>query len=839
VLGGLGLGAGVLLACGACGKDQLGEAAYWTEYHTLVAAWTSAAGALLALGIAGRRLRLVSHDATPGASPFLWKVSTAATGPWLLPERAVQGWVTVLGFGPLLLSVLYAHADLDGVWWYFASLAAIGAMAGAVAVWGRQTAYVFISGLMLNVIGTIAWWHWGRTSQVPLATLVEANAICLAAAAALWTILELLPSVRVPRVETVGPPLEFAHLAAQAAVVLLVGVVGGLVTRELLEFSRISMHRFDWISLVVPVAAMVIALWDRRARFPLAGLYFLGLAAMGMGWVERGFRPAEFFVWALVCEAAGFVLAAGAVGWALPRMPRTRALLRIPDEPERWPTAWFTWVQALLFAVAAVLTVWTSMSFSVDRWGADCAVFGLMGRLAGPPAALMLIGAAIVMAWQTAGERRAGWQYAAFAAGLLFSSSIGWAALDANGNLPWLHRSVNLVVSSAMMTLLTGLGLAKIFPTATDWIERGRRSVPWLGGLSLAALVLVLLQEAALVGRSDLVVATWAVLVVAAALAGLAAASIVFAVMPGRDPFDLTQRGRTAYVYVAEALVGILCLHFGLTRPEWFRLGIVEQYWMLIVMAVAFGGEGLAEFFQRRKLPVLSEPLERTALALPLVPAVGFWFESFFGHLPDAVFGLSYASPAMWLIVGLFYGVMAARKQSVALGGLAIVAANMGLWVLWHRLDLDFLNHPQLWLIPLALAVLVAEQLDRKRLEPSQRATIRYLALSVIYLSSTFEFMQGIGQSIFPTLVTVALAVVGVLAGILLRIRSFLYLGFTCLLVVIVRVIYYGAIQQGQMWLLWSCLILLGVAIIALFAVFEKRRNDVLAAVERFKEWRE
>jgi hypothetical protein len=30
---------------------------------------------------------------------------------------------------------------------------------------------------------------------------------------------------------------------------------------------------------------------------------------------------------------------------------------------------------------------------------------------------------------------------------------------------------------------------------------------------------------------------------------------------------------------------------------------------------------------------------------------------------------------------------------------------------------------------------------------------------------------------------------------------------------------------------------LLGAAIIALFAVFEKRRNDILAAMDRFKHW--
>ena len=51
------------------------------------------------------------------------------------------------------------------------------------------------------------------------------------------------------------------------------------------------------------------------------------------------------------------------------------------------------------------------------------------------------------------------------------------------------------------------------------------------------------------------------------------------------------------------------------------------------------------------------------------------------------------------------------------------------------------------------------------------------------------------------------------------------------------RMIVYAAFERGQMWVFWSCCILLGAAIIALFAVFEKRRNDVLGAVQRLKEW--
>ena len=58
----------------------------------------------------------------------------------------------------------------------------------------------------------------------------------------------------------------------------------------------------------------------------------------------------------------------------------------------------------------------------------------------------------------------------------------------------------------------------------------------------------------------------------------------------------------------------------------------------------------------------------------------------------------------------------------------------------------------------------------------------------------------------------------GVLAGILLRERSFLYLGFTFLVVVIGRMIVYAAFQQKHIWVFWASCIVLGMAIIALFA---------------------
>jgi Na+/H+ antiporter NhaD/arsenite permease-like protein len=154
----------------------------------------------------------------------------------------------------------------------------------------------------------------------------------------------------------------------------------------------------------------------------------------------------------------------------------------------------------------------------------------------------------------------------------------------------------------------------------------------------------------------------------------------------------------------------------------------------------------------------------------------------------------------------------------------------------WEGLSIA--DHPQLWLIPPALCVLVAGYLNRARLSAEQSAALRYGSAIVIYASSTADiFINGVADAPWLPAVLAGLSIVGVFAGILLRVRAFLYLGVTFLLVAILTVIWYAAIEQERTWILWVAGIVTGVLIIALFGVFEKRRDDVLRMVERLKQW--
>jgi len=81
------------------------------------------------------------------------------------------------------------------------------------------------------------------------------------------------------------------------------------------------------------------------------------------------------------------------------------------------------------------------------------------------------------------------------------------------------------------------------------------------------------------------------------------------------------------------------------------------------------------------------------------------------------------------------------------------------------------------------------------------------------------------------------LAIAGILLGILLRVRAFLLMGFTTLFVDIFAQIWHAAVDHKQTWVWWVSGIVLGVLIILLFALFEKRRNDMLKMLDNMKRW--
>jgi hypothetical protein len=247
------------------------------------------------------------------------------------------------------------------------------------------------------------------------------------------------------------------------------------------------------------------------------------------------------------------------------------------------------------------------------------------------------------------------------------------------------------------------------------------------------------------------------------------------------------------------------------------------------MIAIAFGGVGIARLLQQRQLTVLAQPLFNTAAALPVLVSIGVFMA-----------GDTQADTSVVLLgAGLLYLMLSYTQQSVISGGIAIVLGNLALWVFYNKFPhFSFFEHPQLWLIPPAISVLVAGQLSRDRMSPSQLATLRYVCLATIYISSTSDiFMGGIGKEILPPIILALLSVIGILSGIGFRIRAFLYLGTLFLLLSMVAMVYHAQQALHHTWPWWAFGICMGIAILSMFGLFEKRRNKMKQIAAQLQQW--
>jgi hypothetical protein len=398
------------------------------------------------------------------------------------------------------------------------------------------------------------------------------------------------------------------------------------------------------------------------------------------------------------------------------------------------------------------------------------------------------------------------------------------------------------------------VGVPRAWPRAA-WAADARRAGFGIGAAALVGLGVVLVQQVRvfdpLTRRTPLGLPE--VLAILAGVGVLIALALRFALRPAADPLALPDARRTRYVYLAEGLLVLFFVHVRLNLPELF-LGQVVRYWTFVVMLLAYVGIGLAEWFERRGVPVLAGPLRRTGVLLPLVPLLAFWAKPpafllgladeqapgarpFLGYLEKLPQHFdSYAG--LWFLAGLLYGLVALSRRSFGWALLGALGVNAGMWALLARHEVSAAVHPQVWVIPLALIVLVSEHVNRRALRPDVSAGLRYLGTGMLYVASSADlFIAGVGESVWLPVVLAALCVAGILAGVALRVRAFLFLGAGFLLLDVFAMIWHAAVHRSQAWVWYASGIVLGAAILALFALFEKRRNDVLGLVERLRRW--
>ncbi|HEX5966123.1 MAG TPA: hypothetical protein VFY51_09325, partial [Pyrinomonadaceae bacterium] len=792
---------------------------------TSVAAVLWGVACLIALSVSDTSSALALHVLTVGATVVtaamvVLSVPSVAwyltdTKAWAIREKWLwrSGYLAVASGAVAVFLSLWSLLDSNATrWWSIGPLLALTALATVLHWYTYRRSALYIAGILLNTSITL-WWTFILTGNKGLGNFLLTNVLVASVAGMLWLALEL--RARPLRGIKKSSALSFHNVVAIAVSAMLMGIIAVSIDSQRSDSLLLEIPSLTWVSFVSVVALMAATLWDKHAKYSVAGLYVLGLFAGAIAFHQVNPRP-QRLEWSITIFLALYTLGVALIWRYRERVIEFAARAGIPRRitPGTTELPWLAAVTMLVIFVVGILAFWI-----------DLEVFRFAFRAT---AALAVIGQFFALSQFAEGNNAEGWRRVALAVLLAGLVLFGWSWLTPGINGTWLNRSVILMLTAFGATALYALFLERVRNHWPSWSSAVRFSVPMLLGGGVLALFFCLGTEVFYkITFGAVRINLFSLVAIGLTLGAAVVICVLFALSPAHDPLGLTERGRMRYVYVAEVMLALLFLHVRLTMP-WLFTGFLERYWPLVVMVIAYFGVVTSESLRRRKLLVLAQPLERTGVFLPLLPVLGFWLAS-----SEVDFSL------LLFVVGGLYGLMSVLRRSFAFGVLAAVSGNAGLWYILHRTsDYQFLQHPQLWLIPVALSVLLAAYLNEKNLSEDQMAGIRYLALVTIYVSSTADiFINGVANSPWLPLILGSFSLAGVFAGIIFRIRGLLLLGSVFLLLSIITMIWYASVNLGWTWLWYVAGIVTGATIIFMFALFEKKRSEVMRVVEGLKEW--
>ena len=282
---------------------------------------------------------------------------------------------------------------------------------------------------------------------------------------------------------------------------------------------------------------------------------------------------------------------------------------------------------------------------------------------------------------------------------------------------------------------------------------------------------------------------------------------------------------RELFVYVGEAtIIGIL-FFTRLVVPEWFNNDIFRQFWPIGVVAVSFVVLGLSQIFQRVSLDVFIRPSRYTSFFLTLIPLVGMPLVSSLEITPVTVLTVAATT--------VFYLTVTWIEYDIPYIYITCVFLNLTIAVFWAWWGIAFKMHPQLFVAPIGFSLIFITYLNRSDLSLEMMRRFRSFAGIIIYASSFAELFTATG--FWSPIILAVICVLGILAGIALRIRHFLYLGTVFLLLDILIQIFEAG--KGNAWIWWISGISLGMAILVLFAWFERKKDQILGALNLLREW--
>jgi hypothetical protein len=256
--------------------------------------------------------------------------------------------------------------------------------------------------------------------------------------------------------------------------------------------------------------------------------------------------------------------------------------------------------------------------------------------------------------------------------------------------------------------------------------------------------------------------------------------------------------------YLAQGL--LLACYFS-TRP---LLALSNEADAVILSILAYLDLGISELMTRLRWQPFTRPTLMFAMVLPLVPILqgtsqGGWDGQYLFVL---------------LATAGFYALASFRLRSKTPAYASAVFLNAFLWLAWYRLGWELAENPQFYFVPVGFTTILFGEVNRQELGRSAVNGLRNLGLVVIYASLAAPIWQV--QSFGAWLGLLLLSLVGIFAGIGLRVQSFLWMGLACFVLDVT----YQLARLGHDYALarWGVMLSLGVALILFVALNEKKR---------------
>lgn len=291
----------------------------------------------------------------------------------------------------------------------------------------------------------------------------------------------------------------------------------------------------------------------------------------------------------------------------------------------------------------------------------------------------------------------------------------------------------------------------------------------------------------------------------------LETAVVVSLVIAAINEFRAAIRTQTeAHVLSGFALIGSVALWIQLHHnlpisPTMLRVALVISAAVSVSLAKLWS--------EHAKLGIMVRSLRLYGLIVPMIVAgTSLLFSNHGAFETLAVFG----SAMILFIYGLKYQM---RRYVVA----AAVIVNLGMFAVWKSVSI---SDPQFYLVPVGLTMIGLVELLRRDIHVKAHDPLRYAGALLILVSPCFAILGGSWLHMISLMI---LSVIVILIAIGLRLRALIHTGTAFLLIDLVAMVVRSSIDNPGM--LWVTGLLVGAAVIALAAVCERNREQLLSRI--------